>query len=291
MRRPTARRAVALLLTLGIVALLGVLATLLVGAMRERLVYRARHEASVTLIELARSGLAAAIAGLAENGAVDGAVHAPRPMSPAALRAATLLAGEQGATLTVAITDESGLFPLRTRDAALATDLFRHLGVPRRQAGELGAELARINATRPPSAPPLTLPELTSRAAFAGVFTDASGAPNARCAAFARLVSEVADQDRPNVNGAPPEVLAFLAESAREPANAPWCAPTRGVFRGAEAWVRAGAPDTVAARVSFAASTLKIRATASRAGFSRSLVCIVRVRGGALRAETPVEAE
>lgn len=309
--RGTARRGVALLLVLGLVALLGVLTTLLVQQLKVRLIETARREMRSELREAALAGLAAKLAEIAEYRAAEGAVYGPGQGLGGVPENALRYGRERGFEFRMSIRDESAYLPINPQDVAALAKLFRYLEIPDEASVRLSGALAdwvdpddaaRLNGAEresypegagPANAPIGHLDELLTVAGFAEWFADGDGLPNERFSRLAALVSVHGENPRPNINGAGLAVMSFLADEVGADGvrllEARKQSP-RGVFRREGELALAGAPGALASRIAFSASLLRIQVLAARGEVTGGVEAFVRIRPSGLQVESLVDS-
>lgn len=282
------RRGVALILALGFIALMSLLVVGVLDTLRVRLVEGERRAQVARLRVDADSALAVVQARLAVFRMDDAGVY----LNAADLEAiaADPLAGfeaSSGATVTVRLRDESGLFQLNTTDVAALREFFTDLGVDEEVAVALADSLAdwidpddnaRLAGAESEAYGTPGLPanrairrfaELRNVKGFAEVFFNADGTPNELGRQLAECVTLlVSDGMKPNVNTAPESVLRVLAVrtgadaaailSFRTPLNYPADRRHQGVFESAAQLGLVGAPPALGARVSYAARRIRV---------------------------------
>lgn len=307
--RSNRRAGVALLLVLGLIALLGVLTTLVTEQLKLRLIESVRREQRAELKEAALAGLAAKLAQIAEYGVAQGVVFGPGQGWGDFPQDARGYACERGIELQIGVRDESGCLPLNTTDVAGLAKLFRYLEIPEEASLRLAGALAdwvdpddavRDNGAEKESYPEGAGPanrainhpdEILRIAGFAEWFVDKDGLPNERFFRLIPLVSVHSENAWPNINGAGPAVLDFLAsEVGIDGTQLMQARSERGVFRRPSELVLAGVPESMGGLVSFTSTVLHVKVIASRGDAAGGVDALVRIRYGSLHIESLVEA-
>src|SRR6218665_4087603 len=130
MNRGKTRRGVALILALGFIAVLSLMITGMMGTLRTRLVEGEKRDQRGDLRGDAESALGVAMARLAVFRSDANGIYLNT--SDLARIESDPLAGwvpPDGATVTVRLRDESGLFAINTTDTGALAKLFQDLGV------------------------------------------------------------------------------------------------------------------------------------------------------------------
>lgn len=287
------RAAVALIFVLGFIALLALLITGLMDTLRVRLVDGEMLAQRTSLKADADSALAVARARLAVFKISGEGIL----LSAADLERfeADPLAGwtpPDGATVTVRLRDECGLFPLNVTDSRRLAELFEDLGVTAARAASLadaladwtdaddrmrpeGAEAAAYGVPGMPANRPLrSFSELRLVKGFAEIFFDEAGRPNESGRELAAVCSLRAPAGKPNVNTAPAAVLRLLALRTgadpeailafRAPLDYPNERTHGGVLASADKLGLAGAPSALAERITYASTCIRVTVTVTK---------------------------
>lgn len=315
MRRRKHRPGVALILALGFIAMLSLLVAGMMGTLRTRLIDGETRDQRSTLRADAESALGVAMARLAVFQSDANGIY----LNTADLEriAADPLAGwtpPDGATVSVRLRDESGLFLINTTDTRTLSELFQDIGVGEStsnaladcladwvdtddRARPLGAEADAYGTPGLPANRPVrTFDELRRVRGFDGVFFEADGTPNETGRKLASVISFLfLGTVGPNVNGAPESVLHLMTSRSggdagaimafRTPLNYPDDRTHAGVFSNAGDLGRVGAPKEFTDRVSYASRGIRVTVKVTKGDLHYVLDALVV----ASRGSTPVE--
>lgn len=230
MRRPTdKRRGAALLLILGILAVLGWLTAEIVRETVRQQSESAAFSRAQRLREAAWSATECVVASLRERKLIDGGLYT-LPTDAAKLLSDSGYEPPRGLRVSVELSDESGKLGFRS----LTTDTLRELladnGVPadaaprladilldrfdpapaRRLLGMKRDDYLAAGLPPPPERPPESFSELLDAPGMAEFFLNADGTPNAHFHDLTECLSLSGDTKEPNLNTASPALLRHL---------------------------------------------------------------------------------
>lgn len=291
--RVSRRPGVALVIILIFVALLSLIVAGLMDTLGKRLVegeraaqrgsLRTDAESAVEVMRARLSRYAMDSSGIRIN-AADLALIAADPLDG--------WTPPDGATVSVKLRDESGLYSINITDTVALQNLFRDMGVSESRAAGLadsladwidaddrrrteGAESSDYSTPGFPANRPLkSFAELRHVRGFAEVFFNDDGSPNDLGKELESVVTFLDAGPYPNINGAPDAVLAVLASrtgldtggvvAKRATLNYPDDRAHPGLFNNAGDLTAINADTDIVSRLSFAARTIRVIVTASK---------------------------
>ncbi len=293
MRPGKRRRGVALILALGFIALLSLMVAGMMETLRTRLVDGEKRDQRGSLRSDAESALGVAMARLAVFRSDANGIY----LNTADLEriGADPLSGwtpPDGATVSVSLRDESGLFAINTTDTKALEELFQDLGIGESTSTSLadcladwtdadnvarsqGAEADAYGTPGLPANRPLrSLDELRRVRGFDGIFFEADGTPNETGRRLASVVTFLDTGAGPNVNGAPETVLRLMTARSggdagailnfRTPLDYPDDIAHAGVFNNAGELTSVSAPAEFVRRVTCASRGIRVTITVTK---------------------------
>lgn len=292
-RLSRARRGVALIIVLGFVALLSLLVAGMIETLRVRMVDGQERSQRASLRADADSAIDVLRARLAVFESDADGIY----LNTADLEkiAADPLAGwtpPDGATVSVRLRDESGLFAINTTNTTALKNLFESVGVGESRATGLAdcladwvdpdnnrrAQGAEADAYGVPGLPAnrklRSFDELRRVRGFDDVFFESDGKPNELGKELESVVSFIDTGNGPNVNTAPEAVLRALAsrtgaDSAaimafRSPLNYPDDRSHQAVFKNAGDLSRITPSSDFTGQVSYASRGIRVVVTVTK---------------------------
>lgn len=291
------RSGVALIIVLGFVALLSLLVAGLMDTLRVRMVEGQVRSQRASLRSDADSAIDVVRARLAVFESDGNGFY----LNTADLEKMALdpLAGwtpPDGATVTVRLRDESGLFAINTTTVASLRNLFEAVGVGEDRAVSLAdyladwidsddsrrAQGAESDAYGVPGLPAdrklRSFDELRLVKGFDQVFFNADGTPNEQGVELRSIVTLLDTGSAPNVNGAPEAVLKAMGSrfgvdagallSSRSPLDYPDDRKHQGVFHDAGELSRLAPSSDFTSQVTYAARSIRVVVTVSKGDLS-----------------------
>ena len=285
------RRAVALLLVLAMLALLGFMVTEYVAAAERRLTWESQRSGQDVLRRNAFSALETTLSVLGTFQRIDGALYGPAQGWEEPLEFAGFVS-EDGVEVSVELRDETGYYGINSMSAFQLRRFFQDMGVGESQASEMADSLldwidtntavrtngaeeeSYANGIAPPNRPIRDLSELQLIKGFSNVFFESEGEGNELWALLRGSVSLFASTGAPNINTAPREVLQLLGtrhgfdpESLLSARSGESSLGGGGVvFRNAGDLGRQSLPVAMGSSVSFTCVKLRVIVRAKKGG-------------------------
>ncbi len=300
------RPAVALLLVLGMLAMLGVMVTQFVAGAEQRLTWEAQRAEQGLLRRNAFSALETSLSVLGAFQRIDGSLYGPGQGWGDPLTFAGFVP-EGGVEVSVELRDESGFYGINSMDSFSLRRFFQDLGIAESRARDLsdclqdwtdsnttvrmnGAEEESYqNGIAPPNRALRSVSELRLIRGFSEIFFSGEGGEGNDLWRLLRgSVSLLGTASNPNINTAPREVLEVLATRYNFDPDSLIAARSGEanisggsiVFRNAGDLGRNSFPAELGNAVSFTCANLRVIVRARKADASLTIDTLLSTTGG-----------